>query len=174
MFLDYDGTLSPIVDDPDRAIMSDAVRTTTLLLFWMLSGLKNYFAKCLFSLYLSQMRAAVKDVAKYFPTAIISGRSRDKVRPLNLYQHNQTKKLKTLNSVEGLFMCQVYELVGLTELYYAGSHGMDIMTPANVNGSPEDTNSDQQVKFIVPQLNYMIKQTLLISLFLAFVNRVKR
>ncbi|KAF2533937.1 hypothetical protein F2Q70_00032905 [Brassica cretica] len=86
MFLDYDGTLSPIVDDPDRAIMSDA------------------------------MRAAVKDVAKYFPTAIISGRSRDKV----------------------------YELVGLTELYYAGSHGMDIMTPANVNGSPEDTNSDQQ------------------------------
>ena len=29
MFLDYDGTLSPIVDDPDRAIMSDAVRTRT-------------------------------------------------------------------------------------------------------------------------------------------------
>jgi len=25
MFLDYDGTLSPIVDDPDRAYMSDAV-----------------------------------------------------------------------------------------------------------------------------------------------------
>lgn len=25
MFLDYDGTLSPIVDDPDRAIMSDEV-----------------------------------------------------------------------------------------------------------------------------------------------------
>lgn len=25
MFLDYDGTLSPIVDDPDRAFMSDAV-----------------------------------------------------------------------------------------------------------------------------------------------------
>ena len=99
------------------------------------------------------MRAAVKDVAKYFPTAIISGRSRDKVRLLNHYQPYQTKKLKTLNSLEGLFMCQVYELVGLTELYYAGSHGMDIMTPANVNGSPEDTNSDQQVKFIVPQLN---------------------
>ncbi|CAH8315559.1 unnamed protein product [Eruca vesicaria subsp. sativa] len=90
VFLDYDGTLSPIVDDPDRAIMSDA------------------------------MRAAVKDVAKYFPTAIISGRSRDKV----------------------------YELVGLTELYYAGSHGMDIMTPVNVNGSPQGPDSvkstDQQ------------------------------
>lgn len=71
VFLDYDGTLSPIVDDPDRAFMSP------------------------------DMRSAVKSVAKYFPTAIISGRRRDKV----------------------------YELVGLTELYYAGSHGMDIMLP---------------------------------------------
>ena len=25
MFLDYDGTLSPVVDDPDRALMSDAI-----------------------------------------------------------------------------------------------------------------------------------------------------
>ncbi|XP_057475810.1 probable trehalose-phosphate phosphatase F isoform X2 [Actinidia eriantha] len=71
LFLDYDGTLSPIVDNPDCAFMSNA------------------------------MRAAVRNVAKYFPTAIISGRSRDKV----------------------------YEFVGLTELYYAGSHGMDIMGP---------------------------------------------
>ncbi|KAG9140760.1 hypothetical protein Leryth_006933 [Lithospermum erythrorhizon] len=71
LFLDYDGTLSPIVDNPDRAFMSSA------------------------------MRASVRSVAKYFPTAIISGRSRDKV----------------------------YEFVGLKELYYAGSHGMDIMGP---------------------------------------------
>lgn len=71
LFLDYDGTLSPIVDNPDQAFMS------------------------------IPMRAAVSNVAKYFPTAIISGRSRDKV----------------------------YEFVGLTELYYAGSHGMDIMGP---------------------------------------------
>ena len=27
-------------------------------------------------------------------------------------------------------MRQVYEFVGLSELYYAGSHGMDIMSPA--------------------------------------------
>ncbi|XAR54975.1 Trehalose-phosphatase [Bertholletia excelsa] len=73
MFLDYDGTLSPIVDDPDCAFMSD------------------------------EMRSAVRNVAKHIPTAIISGRGRDKV----------------------------YELVGLTELYYAGSHGMDIMCPVN-------------------------------------------
>ncbi|CAK9146945.1 unnamed protein product [Ilex paraguariensis] len=50
---------------------------------------------------LCQMRSAVRNVAKYFSTAIISGRSRDKV----------------------------FELVGLTELYYAGSHGMDIIFP---------------------------------------------
>ncbi|XP_039142417.1 probable trehalose-phosphate phosphatase F [Dioscorea cayenensis subsp. rotundata] len=71
LFLDYDGTLSPIVDNPELAFMSPV------------------------------MRAAVRDVARYFPTAIISGRSRDKV----------------------------YEFVGLTELFYAGSHGMDIMGP---------------------------------------------
>ncbi|XVE63896.1 hypothetical protein DITRI_Ditri07aG0057900 [Diplodiscus trichospermus] len=71
LFMDYDGTLSPIVDNPECAFMSN------------------------------DMRAAVKKVAEYFPTAIISGRSRDKV----------------------------YEFVGLTDLYYAGSHGMDIMGP---------------------------------------------
>ncbi|KAI4327098.1 hypothetical protein L6164_019598 [Bauhinia variegata] len=72
IFLDYDGTLSPIVDNPDCAFMSES------------------------------MRATVRSVAKYFPTAIISGRSRDKV----------------------------FDLVKLTELYYAGSHGMDIIGPA--------------------------------------------
>ena len=29
MFLDYDGTLSPIVEDPDRAFMSDAVSSSS-------------------------------------------------------------------------------------------------------------------------------------------------
>lgn len=77
IFLDYDGTLSPIVDNPDDALMS------------------------------SEMRLAVKNVAEFFPTTIISGRSRDKV----------------------------HELVGLTELYYAGSHGMDIMGPVGVTAS---------------------------------------
>ncbi|XP_042397385.1 probable trehalose-phosphate phosphatase 6 isoform X2 [Zingiber officinale] len=71
MFLDYDGTLSPIVDDPDSAFISET------------------------------MRAAVKEVAKCFPTAVVSGRCRSKV----------------------------YDFVKLTELYYAGSHGMDIKVP---------------------------------------------
>ncbi|KAF3448381.1 hypothetical protein FNV43_RR09094 [Rhamnella rubrinervis] len=83
IFLDYDGTLSPIVDDPDRALMSNA------------------------------MRRAVRNVAEYFPTAIISGRSRDKV----------------------------FELIGLTELYYAGSHGMDIMGPASTAVSSDHPDS---------------------------------
>ncbi|KAL6657563.1 hypothetical protein ACP70R_005343 [Stipagrostis hirtigluma subsp. patula] len=71
MFLDYDGTLSPIVEDPDRAVMSE------------------------------EMRDAVRGVAAHFPTAIVSGRCRDKV----------------------------FNFVKLTELYYAGSHGMDIKGP---------------------------------------------
>ncbi|GJT20244.1 reverse transcriptase domain-containing protein, partial [Tanacetum coccineum] len=69
IFLDYEGTLSPIVDDLDRAFMS------------------------------ADMYSVVKGVAAYFSTTIISGRSRDKVRKL------------------------------VTELYYAGSHRMDIMFP---------------------------------------------
>ncbi|KAK8580321.1 hypothetical protein V6N13_143434 [Hibiscus sabdariffa] len=72
MFLDYDGTLSPIVEDPDRAFMP------------------------------REMRAAVRDVARYFPTAIVTGRCRDKV----------------------------YSFVKLAGLYYAGSHGMDIKGPS--------------------------------------------
>ncbi|XP_073102072.1 probable trehalose-phosphate phosphatase F isoform X2 [Elaeis guineensis] len=80
LFLDYDGTLSPIVDNPDHAYMTSAMRT------------------------------AVKGVAKCFPTAIISGRSRDKV----------------------------YEFIKLTELYYAGSHGMDIMGPVRESESIGD------------------------------------
>ncbi|XP_073029174.1 probable trehalose-phosphate phosphatase D isoform X2 [Primulina eburnea] len=71
VFLDYDGTLSPIVEDPDRAFMTN------------------------------EMREAVKGVAKFFPTAIVSGRSRAKVS----------------------------SFVRLSELYYAGSHGMDIRGP---------------------------------------------
>ncbi|KVH91107.1 HAD-like domain-containing protein [Cynara cardunculus var. scolymus] len=47
------------------------------------------------------MRKVVGEVARCFPTAIISGRSRDKV----------------------------YEFVQLDDLYYAGSHGLDIAAP---------------------------------------------
>lgn len=71
VFLDYDGTLTPIVNDPDRAFLSP------------------------------EMRETVSSVAKMFPTAIISGRGRDKVE----------------------------KFVQLRDLYYAGSHGLDIKGP---------------------------------------------
>ncbi|XP_052622140.1 probable trehalose-phosphate phosphatase 3 [Lactuca sativa] len=77
VFLDYDGTLSPIVSDPERAFMTD------------------------------QMRTAVGDVSDHFPTAIISGRSREKV----------------------------FDFVKLKKVYYSGSHGMDTMGPAPKNVS---------------------------------------
>lgn len=46
---------------------------------------------------------------------------------------------------------QVFEFIGLTELYYAGSHGMDIMGPAthsvSVNGHLDCIRTtDEQVK----------------------------
>ncbi|CAA2994485.1 probable trehalose-phosphate phosphatase J [Olea europaea var. sylvestris] len=85
VFLDYDGTLSPIVEDPDRAFMTN------------------------------EMREAVRDVAKYFPTAIVSGRCRAKV-------HNFVK---------------------LSELYYAGSHGLDIQRPTK--GHKKQRKGNQSV-----------------------------
>lgn len=72
VFLDYDGTLSPIVSDPEIAYMTN------------------------------EMRSVVHEIGCCFPTSIISGRSRDKV----------------------------YEFVQLDNIYYAGSHGMDIMAPS--------------------------------------------
>ncbi|KAL8550758.1 hypothetical protein ACS0TY_000009 [Phlomoides rotata] len=112
VFLDYDGTLSPIVNDPERAFMSDA------------------------------MRSAVREVARRFPTAIISGRSRDKV----------------------------YGFVKLDEVYYAGSHGMDIMGPpaANSHDNKYQTNTMdprgneitifQPAKEYLPAINKMLAE----------------
>ncbi|PIN04495.1 Trehalose-phosphatase [Handroanthus impetiginosus] len=103
MFLDYDGTLSPIVDDPDPAFMSN------------------------------DMWFALKSVAKYFPTAIISGRS-------------------------------LYKLVGLKELYYAGSHGMDIMFPMrdtlsknHRNCQGKEVNLFQPPSEFLPMINEVVK-----------------
>ena len=42
LFLDYDGTLSPIVDNPDRAFMSSAVRQLNSIA----SHLQILFTKC--------------------------------------------------------------------------------------------------------------------------------
>lgn len=40
-----------------------------------------------------------------------------------------SKAFEILLLLVGYSCVQVYDFVGLTELYYAGSHGMDIMSP---------------------------------------------
>ncbi|XWS61300.1 hypothetical protein CRYUN_Cryun07bG0114200 [Craigia yunnanensis] len=97
VFLDYDGTLSPIVEDPDKAFMS------------------------------VEMRAAVREVAKYFPTSIISGRSPDKVK----------------------------EFVQLNNVDYAGSHGLDIMVPSRAVKSSDKKGNEgafQPAKSFLPAI----------------------
>lgn len=71
LFLDYDGTLTPIVNDPDQALLSD------------------------------EMRDTIRRLASVCPVSVVSGRGRRKVE----------------------------SFVSLPELYYAGSHGMDIAPP---------------------------------------------
>ena len=63
-----------------------------------------------------EMRAAVRRVASLYPTAIISGRSREKV----------------------------YDFVQIPELYYAGSHGLDIVGPVT---EPDGSVSLREVEF---------------------------
>lgn len=74
VFLDYDGTLSPIVDIPDRAYMTQ------------------------------EMRGALNALSSKHVTAIVTGRSTDKV----------------------------YDFVQLDNLVYAGSHGFDIKGPKSL------------------------------------------
>jgi len=83
VFLDYDGTLTPIVNNPDAAYLSEYARD------------------------------AVRQIATYFPTAIVSGRGREKVE----------------------------QFVQLKELFYAGSHGMDISPPKSSLFNNDNTGS---------------------------------
>ncbi|MEM1282437.1 MAG: trehalose-phosphatase [Chlamydiota bacterium] len=73
IFLDYDGTVTPIVSRPELAILSD------------------------------EMRHTLRDLAKVHTVAIISGRDRKDVQ----------------------------NLVGIDDMFYAGSHGYDIAGPNN-------------------------------------------
>jgi trehalose 6-phosphate phosphatase len=112
------------------------------------------------------MREVVKEVAKYFPTAIISGRSRDKVIGwflftwfvliislaivyLFAFKYPWSLLISAIACPTLLFI-QVYEFVRLKELYYAGSHGMDIMGPVRQYISDDHTNCvrsvDEQVR----------------------------
>ena len=70
-FLDYDGTLTPIVDNPDKAIIAE------------------------------NTRGVINQLAESFDTAIVTGRSLNKIQ----------------------------DLMKLENCYYAGSHGWDIQGP---------------------------------------------
>eukprot|EP00879_Flechtneria_rotunda_P004952 GHRR01005226.1.p1 GENE.GHRR01005226.1~~GHRR01005226.1.p1 ORF type:complete len:424 (+),score=131.44 GHRR01005226.1:209-1480(+) len=104
VFLDYDGTLTPIVNNPENAIMSP------------------------------QMRDIVRQVAHLFPTAIISGRGRDKVEAF----------------------------VQLSELFYAGSHGMDIVGPRDdhTNLAPHNFQAAAEFRPLIDQLYHDLCQRL--------------
>ncbi|XP_009764517.1 probable trehalose-phosphate phosphatase 6 [Nicotiana sylvestris] len=97
IFLDYDGTLSDIVPNPEEAFMTH------------------------------KMRRVLREVANHFPTAIISGRQREKVQ----------------------------DFVQLNNVYYAGSHGLDIEAPLNHTTNFDDMDNEvvlhQPAKEFLPE-----------------------
>ncbi|KAK4530178.1 hypothetical protein CCYA_CCYA03G1035 [Cyanidiococcus yangmingshanensis] len=84
--LDYDGTLTQIVEDPDGAVLEEHVRDLLCML------------------------------SRKYPVAIITGRSREKIM----------------------------RLVGISGIYYAGSHGFDIEIPVPGHGSVNHAASERQ------------------------------
>ncbi|GFZ00238.1 haloacid dehalogenase-like hydrolase (HAD) superfamily protein [Actinidia rufa] len=83
LFLDYGRTLSPIVDNPDCAFMSNAIRV------------------------------AVRNVAKYFPTAIINGRSCDKETQYRTFwagKMKATQRLKYFMTLTQLARAKIFLL----------------------------------------------------------------
>lgn len=80
VFLDYDGCLSPIVKDPDKAFLSE------------------------------EMKSTLKKLADVCSVAVVSGRDR----------------------------ADVEKLVGLDNVYFAGSHGFDITGPGGMQTEPGD------------------------------------
>lgn len=92
VFLDYDGTLSPIVDDPAAASMPSSVH------------------------------AAVERLAAMTPVAIVSGRD----------------------------LRDVMERAGIEGVFFAGSHGFEIVRP---DGSQIDTGDHQDFSAYLPSLD---------------------
>jgi len=80
LFLDYDGTLTPIVDQPEEARLSE------------------------------EMRSLLQALARQGKVAIVSGRD----------------------------LADVQHMVGLDNLYYAGSHGFDIAGPGDLHMQQQD------------------------------------
>ncbi|RZR84962.1 hypothetical protein BHM03_00011884, partial [Ensete ventricosum] len=113
LFLDYDGTLSPIVDDPDRAFMSDSVRPfsggASSARRVLLLSLTRIFLLC------SDERGSARR-SKAFS---------DSHRERQMQGQGASPCLPLLAPD----VITVFSFVQLRELYYAGSHGMDIRGP---------------------------------------------
>jgi len=99
VFLDYDGTLTPIVDTPDLAVLSE------------------------------DMRAVIKRLAQHHRVAIVSGRATDDVRSKVL--------------VEGIF--------------YAGSHGFEIIQP---DGSVEINKKARAIRSTIEEVYQKLTEQL--------------
>ncbi len=93
-FLDYDGTLTPIVESPELAILS------------------------------SEMKKTVEELARIHTVAIVSGRLREDVE----------------------------NLVGIKDIFYAGSHGFDIEGPGGFR------MIHPEAKKTIPLITHIIKQ----------------
>jgi alpha,alpha-trehalase len=99
LFTDYDGTLTPIVDDPAAAILSN------------------------------EMRSYLQNLAEHCTVAVISGRD----------------------------LKDVQNMVGLNNLYYAGSHGFDIAGPNGLQmQQPDARNSLPDLDHAETQLREQI------------------
>ncbi len=99
LFLDYDGTLTPIVDTPDLAVISD------------------------------DMRATVSRAAEVMSVSIVSGRATDDVRGK----------------------------VGLEQVFYAGSHGFEIIDP---EGKVTINEEARQIRPVIDEVHAQLSQRL--------------
>ncbi|KAM3304417.1 trehalose-phosphate phosphatase B [Capsicum chacoense] len=106
IFLDYDGTLSDIVPNPEEAFMTD------------------------------KMRMVLGEVADRFPTAIISGRKREKVQ----------------------------DFVQLKNVYYAGSHGLDIEAPLNSLKCKDSNEMDNKIVLYQPAKEFLPEKDKVLNL----------
>ncbi|CAL9100505.1 unnamed protein product [Musa textilis] len=113
LFLDYDGTLSPIVDDPDRAFMSDSVRS---------------FSRC----DSSARRVLLLSLTRVFLLCSDEGGSARRSKAFSdshRERQMQGQGASPCLPLLGPDVITVFSFVQLRELYYAGSHGMDIRGP---------------------------------------------
>jgi trehalose-phosphatase len=99
VFLDYDGTLTPIVDTPDKAVLSEGMRET------------------------------VKRLAENYKVSIVSGRATDDVR----------SKVQ----IDGIF--------------FAGSHGFEIVDP---QGKVEISEAAQAMRSVIDEVHEKLSSRL--------------